>query len=266
MVYSQQKSRFVSVLTLYSMFVAPVAYCYEFKTFAAQGLMGSRAMCMRGVATGKSLGNAVASGIVNKLVSSGTHLWDAQSGIQRELAVSVTLWLGSLVAASVWGVINDKIAQAFYPEYFEDGYSAQFWREYFVTDDPSKAGRIVRYKWLAERVLAGGLSLPVIHAARAGLMPKLNAIDLLAPTCVALGFMGACSGIAGFAGYKRAGWHNFLRDGVDVAELVPLSEENHNRCSAAICAHNIGLFSSAVATIGLCSWVIRQRSLLAGTC
>lgn len=205
----------------------------------------------------KKAASHIGSSITSELAHSKNVFADAAKSTARELGASSCIWLGTLAAASSWGIINDLIASAIYPDYFTKGYTAQKYRHF---SQNSKRFRWI--KWAAERVVASGLAIPLIHAARASSLAKLNILNYLRAGSAALMFMGVSSGIAGLFGYVFSKNNQCCKRIVKNVGCTLLPENEHHRCIAATCAHNVGYFANIVAGLSLCGWTIRQRYLL----
>lgn len=215
---------------------------------------------------------------ISQELSFSEHTYDrVSSGITRELLACSRLGLGALAASCIWGAVNNKIATHFYPDYFSRGYTSrscriiQFNIEALCELPPSRQQNLVRpVKFALERLLftfAG--SLPIIHAARAGNLPQLSVRHLILPTGVSLAFMAGCSWLMGKISHRlvRQGKLRRLSNYVaDPSTCRLLPPEEHYSCLAATYAHNVGLVSSAVATLGLCAWMIDKRYGLDAKC
>lgn len=247
--------------------------CFDFKELAVKSLE----LTKNGLSVGAQACGKVWSGMSKEAAFTEQVYNDASRGVTRELLCSGRIWLASIAASCIWGLINGQITRKFYADYFTKGYTAQFakknWPK-FELDNPRKGDDGLQWphnlirpaKFIVERILFGSSNfMPLIHAARAGQLPRLSVRNLVLPTGVALGCMAACSGIAGLIGKKLASSGKITQNMVqEKTGLTPLKNtDEHDRCIGAFFAHNIGYLSSCATTLGMTAWMIHKRYALA---
>lgn len=215
------------------------------------------------------------TGLSKEVAFSWNVLCDANSSLGNECLFGIRLLAGTLATTAAWGAVNHVIARVIYPQYFTKGYTSKIFKSSDEENKDLKAvNRFFRNKISSSRrilsaVLKTAFScmsfLPLIHAARAGNLPKLSISNLIRPACGALAFMAACSLISAPIGYKLEKTCHVLKA---LKTCIPeckddLPENEHNRWAAAFCAHNASIFSGFAATAGLCGWMIHKRFAMA---
>lgn len=215
-------------------------------------------------AFGALIGNKMRSALGNELTFCRQASGVIGAGVAREFSAGFPMLAGTFGAAVMLSVGHDLLAREIYPNYFTKGYTAQVYDE---LGRNLRGGKVqaMAIKRVVDWLLGTALYVPLIHAARAGSMPKLDGRDLFIPACAALGFMAGCSALAGLAGYKLEQNHKIGDRLLARLPIDRLPEREHNACIAAICARNIGYLSGPAAMLGLCGWALRKRSLLAGS-
>lgn len=190
----------------------------------------------------------------------------------RESVESSKIVAGSIGAACIYGIANDQVSARVCPEYFTEGFNKQNvsyfpndgilgWvkKQLQTTKSPTKIGLI--WGVIATWWMGAYLSVPVMIASRRGSWPQLTMENLIKPTGVALGFMGASSAIAGLVGYIKAKKGTVGKNPWDWgADGVP--EQAMNRFIADSYAHQVAYASGALAGLGLAAWAVLKRCSL----
>lgn len=175
------------------------------------------------------------------------------TGTLKDLGVGITLCMGACIVPTAWQIAQNKIIDKIchgsfgFPRSVRD-FQRQG-RQAIQQNFTGNGGDSLIAKFF--------LSLLLIHAARAGSLPKLNAGHLVSPTCTALGIMGISSTIAGLIGYYKAKHQNNLEQGA----FTPWSPMN----KAVHWARKTGTYAGDIATAGLCAWMIHKRLAMATT-
>lgn len=159
----------------------------------------------------------------------------------------------ALVAAVLYGVVQDQVTVRICVEYFTVGHPPVF-----ATDDPT----LLALGWgvIATWWVGLLLGVPLAVAARAGPRPKLTAGRLVVPIGIQLGAVGLSAVAAGLAGYFAA------RTGVvvlvgEIAARVP--EEQHVAFIVDLWAHVAAYVSGALTGLALCGHTWARRGRLA---
>lgn len=194
------------------------------------------------------------------------------AAVSKETVECGKIMGGSILAAVLYGLINDQITARICPEYFTQGFHRQMMQQW---DGPvfgklknvleqTKSPTVIGGIWgvVATWWMGALLGVPVTIAARAGSWPQLTMKDLVKPVGVGLGAMGASAFGAGLYGYYRArsGKINKNRLQYSVAHGVP--DEKMDAFIADAYAHNVGYLGGALTGLGILSWVLAKRYAL----
>jgi hypothetical protein len=163
----------------------------------------------------------------------------------------VRIVLLSILAAVVYGVLQDQVTARVCVEYFTLGHPP-----IFATDDPTLLALgwgVIATWWVG--VLLG---VPLACCARLGPRPKLTAEQLLVPIGIQMASVAVIALAAGIAGYfvARSGLVGLFGE---LAERVP--RERHLVFIADLWAHLAAYASGALTGIAVCwqTWARRGR-------
>jgi hypothetical protein len=154
-----------------------------------------------------------------------------------------------VVAACVYGIVQDQVTARVCVEYFTIGHPPVF-----HTDSPT----LLALGWGIIATWWVGLPLGLLMglASRVGAWPRLGWRDLLRPVAIVLCVMGVISLAAGMAGYfaAKADW---VWLGDPLWSRVPA--ERHALFLADLWAHLAAYGSGFLGGVGLCVWGIIAR-------
>lgn len=154
-----------------------------------------------------------------------------------------------VVAACVYGIVQDQVTARVCEEYFTIGHPP-----IFDTDSPT----LLAFGWGVVATWWVGLPLGLLIglASRVGGWPRLTWRGLLRPIAVVLCVMGVISLLAGVVGY-------FVADAGGVRLFEPLASripaERHVLFLADLWAHNAAYGAGFLGGVGLCIWCIIAR-------
>ncbi len=191
--------------------------------------------------------------------------------VVEEVKACSEIFVGSVLAACLYGIVNDQVSARVCPEYFTQGFHRRNVEDFpegwlkdtlLTTDSPTKLGLI--WGVLGTWWMGAGLSVPIMASARIGSYPKLRMKDLVKPTGIALGAMGLYSLYEGIRGYRLAASGQIYMDrylGTDdylgIADGTP--DESLNAFIANDYAHNAAYGGGVLAALGLSCWTIYAR-------
>lgn len=162
---------------------------------------------------------------------------------------AIKIWLLSVAAAIMYGILHDEITARVCVEYFTIGHPRIF---------PIESPTLLALGWgiLATWWVGAGLGIFLALAARAGSRPPLSARDLIRPLAALLQCMAVAALLAGIAGFFLAvkgaiHLHGFLATAVPVAQ--------HARFMADWWAHSASYLVGSLGGIALCIWVFVRR-------
>lgn len=154
-----------------------------------------------------------------------------------------------VVAACVYGIVQDQITARVCVEYFTIGHPP-----IFNTDSPT----LLAFGWGVIATWWVGLPLGLLMglASRVGAWPRLTWRDLLAPVAIVLCAMATVSLLAGVTGYfaAKADW---VWLGDPLWSRIP--PERHALFLADLWAHIAAYASGALGGVCLCVWGIVAR-------
>ncbi len=157
----------------------------------------------------------------------------------------------AIVAAVLYGVLQDQVTVRICVEYFTIGHPPVF-----ATDNPTllALGWGVIATWWVGLILG----IPLALCARLGPRPKLTTGRLILPIGVQLAAVALSAVAAGFAGYFAARWGIVVLVG-EIAERIP--EERHIAYIVNLWIHFAAYISGALTGIALCwrTWMKRKR-------
>lgn len=155
----------------------------------------------------------------------------------------------SVGAAVCYGVIHDQVTARVCVEYFTIGH-----QPVFGTDDPTLLG--IGWGILATWWVGLLLGIPLAIVARAGSRPKRSVVSLVRPVSWLLVIMGACSLVAGAAGWLLASNGAVLLVGPISRELPA---ERHVPFLADLWAHSASYLAGLLGGIVVMVLVWRSR-------
>jgi len=185
--------------------------------------------------------------------------------IARELIACCKLSGLAICGSCIYAMAQDTILAHICPEHFTTGmHKRNLLRMKYVPGkstllDPSHPSRIGLGWGLITGLHYGSLlSIPLIHALRAGASAKLTYKNLIRPLGTVLAGIGAVAALCGSIGYvlakknklNKAFWQKHNQD---------LPDEKLNRSIACSFAHDAGTWAAKGATAGLCLWAIKTR-------
>jgi len=167
----------------------------------------------------------------------------------------VLIFLLSILAAIVYGIVHDQITARICVEYFTVYHPPVFGD----LKDPT----LLAFGWgvIATWWVGAILGVPLALAARVGNMPKRSAVSMIGPIGVLLGVMGICAFCAGLVGYLFA----HARPEMVVANDLPAEKQAPFLADALahLTSYGVG-FLGGLALIGWTIWaryqeMVRQR-------
>jgi hypothetical protein len=167
---------------------------------------------------------------------------------------SLKIVLLCVLAAVIYGILQDQITSRVCVEYFTIGHPP------IGTEDPT----LLAFGWgvLATWWVGLGLGLLLAFTARVGSRPRLVAQDMVLPVAITMLCVGLAALIAGMIGYLAAqsGWI-FLSG--PLAQRVPPDKQARFLADGA--AHNVAYAAGALAGAVVCVLVWRKRRRMAGS-
>lgn len=139
----------------------------------------------------------------------------------------VLIFLLSVAAAVVYGIVHDQITARICVEYFTVAHPPVF-----HTDNPTLLG--LGWGVIATWWVGAMLGVPLALAARYGNYPKRTAREMIKPMGVLVEVMGVCAAAAGMAGWWMSRNGSFVLPKW-LADAVPV--EKHAAFSADAFAH-----------------------------
>jgi hypothetical protein len=162
----------------------------------------------------------------------------------------------AVLAAVVYGVLQDQVTARVCVEYFTLGH-----KSLFATDDPM----LLALGWgvIATWWVGLLLGIPLALCARLGSRPKLTARQLVVPVGIQLASVAVIALAAGLAGYAAAKTGAVTLIG-PLAERVP--RERHVVFIADLWAHLAAYISAGLTGLFVCraAWVKRGRPARGG--
>ena len=160
------------------------------------------------------------------------------------------IWLLSIAAAVVYGILHDQVTARVCIEYF-----TVFHPPVFATNSPT----LLALGWgvIATWWMGAILGLPLAVFARIGDAPKLKARDLIRPLAfllLCMGIVALCAGIAG------ACWANAQVSAGHLPEPI-LPAGKQVAFIADRFAHNASYLGGALGCAILCLWAAKKRGM-----